>query len=219
MGAMKLSTEKNSGDEVATRLVQTAISLFGEKGTSTSLREVQRKAGVLNEAAIRYYFGNREAFLEACIRDISKRFELITSIVWKEFNEKKALHPVTTADVSTVLVKSFYLFLLEDKASVWLMARMIREESDFGQDLLIRYFGDFIWALEDEIRELMPQKAHQMVRMHLFLAINNTLNGMVDQDLLWRLPDLEGKKSNFRLDYEEFAKGFISYISAGIQAG
>jgi len=55
--------------------------------------------------------------------------------------------------------------------------------------------------------------------MHLFLAINNTLNGMVDQDLLWRLPDLEGKKSNFRLDYEEFAKGFISYISAGIQAG
>lgn len=65
----------------------------------------------------------------------------------------------------------------------------------------------------------MPQKAHQMVRMHLFLAINNTLNGMVDQDLLWRLPDLEGKKSNFRLDYEEFAKGFISYISAGIQAG
>lgn len=93
------------------------------------------------------------------------------------------------------MVKSFYLFLLEDKASVWLMARMIREESDFGQDLLIRYFGDFIWALEDEIRKLMPQKAHQMVRMHLFLAINNTLNGMVDQDLLWRLPDLEGKRA------------------------
>ena len=95
----------------------------------------------------------------------------------------------------------------------------IEKKFDNTEDLFFAIHSRYSTLLEDEIRKLMPQKAHQMVRMHLFLAINNTLNGMVDQDLLWRLPDLEGKKSNFRLDYEEFAKGFISYISAGIQAG
>ena len=98
------------------------------------------------------------------------------------------------------------------------MARMIREEGDFGQDLLIRYFGEFIWRLEAEIREVVPDKPRKLVRMHLFLAINSSLNGMVDQGLLWRLPDLDGNEGGFRLDFDEFAKGFIAYVSAGIEA-
>lgn len=214
---MAPSTSKKGGDEVAAKLVKTGIALFGKKGTGTSLREVQRKAGVLNEAAIRYYFGKRDAFLEACVRDIAERFETVTGEVWGQYHQHKAQRPVTVDDVATVLVKSLYLFLLQDRGSVWLMARMIREEGDLGQDLLIRYFGFFIWELEKEIRALLPDKAPEMVRMHLFLAINSTLNGMVDQDLLWRLPDLEGNESRFRLDFDTFAKGFISYISAGIQ--
>lgn len=210
--------KKSGGDEVAQRLIQTGISLFGEKGTSTSLREVQRKAGVLNEAAIRYYFGNREAFLEACVCDISERFEITTRIVWKQFREMKQTKPATISDVSTVLVKCLYLFLRQHSPSVWLMARLIREEADFGQDLLIKHFGGFIWGLENEVKELLPNKSQKMIRMHLFLAINSTLNGMVDQGLLWRLPSLEQGKPNFSLEFEEFSRGFISYISAGLQA-
>lgn len=215
---MKRSSQERPGDEVATRLVKTAIALFGEKGTSVSLREVQRKAGVLNEAAIRYYFGKREAFVEACIEDVAARFLVVTEQQWQTFSEKQSRRAVTVRDVSMVLVKSLYLFLLQDRASVWFMARMIREEGDFGQDLLIRYFGEFIWRLEAEIREVVPDKPRKLVRMHLFLAINSSLNGMVDQGLLWRLPDLDGNEGGFRLGFDEFAKGFIAYVSAGIEA-
>ncbi len=211
------NSAKNS-EEVASRLVETGIRLFGEKGTAVSLREVQRKAGVLNEAAIRYYFGKRDNFIEACIRDVAERFDYFTSEAWREFGEKKARRTVTVRDISTVLVKSLYYFLLQDRASVWFMARMIREEGDLGQDLLIRYFGSLIWRLEEEIREVIPDKPPRLVRLHLFLAINSSLNGMVDQGLLWRLPDLEGNANSFQLDFEDFAKGFIGYISAGIEA-
>lgn len=215
---MKRSLQPKDADEVASRLIKTAITLFGEKGTGVSLREVQRKAGVLNEAAVRYYFGNREAFMEACIQDVSERYDRVAARAWEGFNQKKAVQPVTIKDVSTVLVKSFYLFLMEDRSSVWFMARLIREEGDFGQDLLIRYFGSMIWRLEEEIKLIIPDKPPKLVRMHLFLAINSSLNGMVDQALLWRLPDLDGKESSFRLDFDEFANGFISYISAGMEA-
>ena len=215
---MKRSLRPKDADEVASRLIKTAITLFGEKGTGVSLREVQRQAGVLNEAAIRYYFGNREAFMEACIQDVSERYDRVAARAWEGFNQKKAVQPVTIKDVSTVLVKSFYLFLMEDRSSVWFMARLIREEGDFGQDLLIRYFGSMIWRLEEEIRLIIPEKPPKLVRMHLFLAINSSLNGMVDQALLWRLPDLDGKENSFRMDFDEFANGFISYISAGMGA-
>lgn len=215
---MKQGSQPKNSEEVASRLVKTGIRLFGEKGTAVSLREVQRKAGVLNEAAIRYYFGKREKFIEACIRDVADRFERFTSEAWREFGDKKARRPVNVRDISTVLVKSLYFFLLEDRASVWFMARMIREEGELGQDLLIRYFGTLIWGLEAEIREVIPEKPADMVRLHLFLAINSSLNGMVDQGLLWRLPDLSGKANSYQLDFDDFAKGFISYISAGIEA-
>ncbi len=215
---MKRSIRPKEADEVAFRLVKTAIALFGEKGTSVSLREIQRKAGVLNEAAIRYYFGNREAFIEACIQDVSDRYDKIAARAWDDFNQKKAARPITVRDICTVLIKSFYFFLIEDRSSVWFMARLIREEGDFGQDLLIRYFGSMIWRLEEEIRRVIPDKPPKLVRLHLFLAINSSLNGMVDQALLWRLPDLQGNDNGFRLDFEEFSHGFISYISAGIEA-
>ena len=215
---MKQAPQSRNSEEVASRLVETGIRLFGEKGTAVSLREVQRKAGVLNEAAIRYYFGKRENFIEACVRDVAERFEHFTTEAWRDFGDRTARRKINVRDISTVLVKSFYLFLLEDRASVWFMARMIREEGELGQDLLIRYFGSFIWRLEKEIRDVIPDKPAKLVRMHLFLAINSSLNGMVDQGLLWRLPDLDGKANSFQLDFDEFAKGFIAYISAGIEA-
>ncbi|WP_290523905.1 hypothetical protein [Alcanivorax sp.] len=215
---MKQAPQAKKSEEVASRLIRTGIRLFGEKGTAVSLREVQRKARVLNEAAIRYYFGRRDNFIEACVRDVAERFEHFTSEAWQDFADKKARRPVEVRDISTVLVKSLYFFLLDDRESVWFMARLIREEGELGQDLLIRYFGSLIWGLEEEIREVIPDKPAAMVRLHLFLAINSSLNGMVDQGLLWRLPDLNGKANSFQLDFDAFSKGFIAYISAGIEA-
>lgn len=201
--------------DVAGSLVSTGIRLIAKRGSQVSLREIQRKAGVLNEGAIRYHFGRRENFIAACMRDISNRFGAITVTQFAAFEQLKSERAVTVKDVSGALVKSLHSFLIQDKDSVWFMARMIREEGSLGQDLLITCFGPMIWRLEEELKLLLPHKQSAMLRLHLFLAINSTLNGMVDQDLLWRLPGLAGE-DRFRLNPEEFANGFLQYITAGM---
>lgn len=201
--------------DVAGSLVSTGIRLIAKRGSQVSLREIQRKAGVLNEAAIRYHFGGRDSFITACVRDISNRFGVITANQFVAFEKLKSERPVTVKDVSGALVKSFHTFLVQDKDSVWFMARMVREEGSLGQDLLITCFGPMIWRMEEELTLLLPHKQPAMLRLHLFLAINSTLNGMVDQGLLWRLPGLAGE-GRFRLNPEEFANGFLQYITAGM---
>jgi DNA-binding transcriptional regulator YbjK len=45
-------------------LIKKAIELYGERGCqAVSGREIIRQAGILNEAAIRYYFGNKQGLL------------------------------------------------------------------------------------------------------------------------------------------------------------
>jgi AcrR family transcriptional regulator len=57
----------SSPDEVRAKLIATATELYGARGThAVSAREIQRAAGVLNEAAVRYYFGDKLGLLSAC---------------------------------------------------------------------------------------------------------------------------------------------------------
>ena len=41
---------------------------------------------------------------------------------------------------------------------------------------------------------------------------------MVDQTLLWRLPDTADGERRYTLDEATLAEGFIEYVSAGLQA-
>lgn len=205
--------------DVPQRLISTAIAEFGARGTqAVSGREIQRKAGVLNEAAVRYYFKNRIGLLDACLVHIVGEFDPIVDEAWLELAGLKERRVLSVKAVVTALVVAFYTYWQQHAAGVQLIARLIREEGEVGQDMLIRRFGHVIWRFEGELAELMPDKPAASLRLHSFLAINNIVNGMVDQGLLWQLPATEPGQTHFEVSQEQLAQGFIDYVTAGLSA-
>lgn len=212
--AEKLETTDN---DVPQRLIETATALYGARGThAVSVREVMRKAAVLNEAAVRYYFKNKQGLLVACVEQVATQMEEAAAECWDEFLSKKAAGDIQIADVVETFCFPFIAVYLENEQGAALVARLIREEGEQGQDLILDKFGPFIWRAEAELAKLLPNKSSRALRLHLFLAINNITNGMVDQSLLWRLPSTEGGDAHFRLSAEELTKGFMEYVAAGI---
>lgn len=201
------------------RLVASAIQLYGARGThAVSAREVQRHAGVLNEAAVRYYFGGKHGLLDACLARVVADYAPIADEAWEVLAQKKAQGECAVEDVVTALVVSFHLLHQRDAEAVQLVARMIREEGERGQDLLLKHFDTLIWRLEEDLAVLLPEKPAHMLRFHAFLAINSTVNGVVDQGLLWRLPATDGADASFRLSAEQLTRGFVAYVAAGLRS-
>lgn len=217
---MNLTANTAAADsDVPERLIATAIEQFGVHGThAVSLREIQRRAGVLNEAAVRYYFKNRMGLLDACIANVIEAFKPIMDSGWNELDELKAQNKLEPRHVITAMVVSFYSLWMSNPAGVQLVARLIREEGAEGQDMLLKHFGFVIWRIEGELAELLPAKSPQTLRLHSFLAINSIVNGMVDQTLLWRLPAVDERDGLYRLDEHELAQGFIDYVTAGLSS-
>lgn len=205
--------------DVPQRLIETATALYGARGTQVvSVREVMRKAAVLNEAAVRYYFKNKQGLLAACVENVAEQMAEAADECWQEFLAKKLAGDIVVVDVVEAFCFPFMHVYLENEPGATLVARLIREEGEQGQDLILDKFGPLIWRVEAELVKLLPHKSSRALRLHLFLAINNITNGMVDQSLLWRLPSTDGGDARFHLSAEELTQGFIEYVVAGIAA-
>ena len=81
------------GGETRTRIVLTALKLFGEKGfDGASTRDIATDAGV-NAPALQYYFDSKEGLYVACVEHIVDRvWELLGDVVTRaeELLESKA---------------------------------------------------------------------------------------------------------------------------------
>lgn len=209
----------NEATPVAERLIRSAIELYGHRGTqAVSTREIQRHAAVLNEAAVRYYFGGKTGLLDACLGRVASAYGVIADEAWAVLTEKRKLNECDVEDVVTALVVTFHLLREQDPAAVQFVARMIREEGETGQDLLLKHFGTLIWRLERDLAALLPHKSATALRFHVFLAINSTVNGMVDQGLLWRLPSTARSSASFSLSATQLTRGFVAYVAAGLRS-
>lgn len=216
-----LKTNAVTDSDVPARIVATATDLFGRLGThACSMREILRKAGVMNEAAIRYYFGNKQGLLEACIGEVAAEMEAHSKEAWTDLEASGGAS--SAKDVVETMMAPFVATFIDNPQGVALVARLIREEGDFGQDLILEKFGFVIWAAERELVRLLPKKSQQAIRLHMFLAINNLVNGMVDQTLLWRLPAVEpndqDQEARYHLSEEQLVTGFVEYLAAGVAA-
>ncbi len=208
-----------AGDDVPTRLIETAIRLYGERGTqAVSTREIQRSAGVLNEAAVRYYFGGKPGLLDACLTLVNERFQPIAENTWKTVQATVGAGPGTVRDVITAFVMAMYMFKQTLPGGVPLLARMIHEEGEAGQDLLLKHFGSVVWRLEDQLREHLPDKSPEMLRLHVFLVINSTITGIMDENFFWRLPARPDAPDRYAFPRSQMAHGFIDFLAAGISA-
>jgi TetR/AcrR family transcriptional regulator, regulator of cefoperazone and chloramphenicol sensitivity len=62
------------GDETRRRIIEAAISLFGQRGfDTTSTRDIATRAGV-NAPALQYYFENKEGLYLACLESFAEEF-------------------------------------------------------------------------------------------------------------------------------------------------
>lgn len=215
----ELTVKHANESDVPARIVAKAIELFGRYGThAKSVREVLRAAGVANEAAVRYYFGNKQGLLEACVKGVAARLQAYYEESWAELDQLKLQREITVVDVVRSFSTPFLLGVSEDRQGIALVARLIREEGEAGQDLILESFNGPIWRAEQELKSLLPKKSERALRLHLFLAINNLVNGMVDRSLLWRLPSTESENERYSLGDEQLLTGFIEYLAAGIAA-
>ncbi len=209
-----------SDSEVPELLVNKAIELYGERGChAVSAREIIRQAGVLNEAAVRYYFGNKQGLLNACMVSIAAESESIFASRWAGLQQRRDANETTTVrSVVTALLGGMITLHSQHPNAVNLMARMIREEGEAGQDMLLAGFSPTIERFERELVELLPGKSPKALRLHSFLAINNIVNGLVDMKLLERLKPVDEGSTHFQLQADELMNGFIDYVSAGVSA-
>jgi AcrR family transcriptional regulator len=204
------------------RLVNTAVILFAEYGThGISLREITRQADIRNEAAVRYYFKNKEGLLDACMARCAELLDPLQEEAIQTLRGMEAEHPLTIRNV--VMAEFYPMAMLFDSSDfgascIRFLARMIREEHEAGQRILIKHFMRRIMEIETYLRHLMPHKTPHKIRFHHFLAINSMLNGLADKELLKVLPAVTTQEDNFTLSPEQMVEGFVEYLVAGVQA-
>lgn len=209
-----------ASDDVPARLIATAIDLYGERGChAVSAREIIREAGVLNDAAIRYYFGNKQDLLKACVHDIALRFTPIMTRHWEELEALKSTSEVTVQDVIATVLGGMLALYQQHRSAVKLLARMIREEGAEGQAMHLQEMGATLWRLEAELADILPDMPARTLRLNATLAIYNIINGLVDQDLLSTLPGIEEGEQYYTLSAAELMQGFVDFVSAGVSGG
>lgn len=209
---------KELNDDVPSRLIDTAIALYGERGChAVSARQIIRDAGVLNEAAIRYYFGGKQGLLRACVQSIATELAPITEEHWQVFEAKKTAGNATVNDVVTAAFGAMLELYLQHASAVQLLARMMREEGIEGQKLQLEEMGATIARFEEGLAAVLPEMSAKDCRLNALMSIYNMINGVVDQDLLSRVPATRAGEEPYQLEPGELMEKFVNYISAAIR--
>lgn len=208
--------------DTRTQLISTGIKLFAEYGTrGISLREVIRKSGNKNEAAIRYYFKNREGFVAAIVSHISAQLIPLQTSIWARLLELEQERDLTPIDVLRAeFIPLILLYLQGDagKDAMRVVARLVREEHELGQDMLIEIMGENFFLAEKKLSELLPAKNLSALRFQHFLAINSMVNGLADKEFIARLKNPEQPDERMNLGDVTMFSGFMRYVTAGVTA-
>jgi len=217
---LKPSAAPLSDSDVPARLIAAATELYGDRGChAVSARQIIKHAGVLNDAAIRYYFGGKHELLRACLHAIATEFQPIFVSGQAELTARKLAankSPITARHVITALFKSFVSCYQQNSAALKLMARLMREEGQEGQRLQTEELGDILWWLEVQLSDVLPDKSPKAIRLHSILAITVIINGLVDQQLISTLPAGAAGRPEYPLDIHELGQGFIEFLTVGV---
>jgi AcrR family transcriptional regulator len=128
-GGARLAVTRTGGAARRTRLLEEAIRQFGKRGyEGTSLDAVAEAVGVRKQTLL-YYFSTKEALLEACVREASRRVaEALTAALEEESSPSRKTDAVIHA-----------LFRL---AGEWPeFPQFIREASRLGPDVVQEFAG------------------------------------------------------------------------------
>lgn len=198
-------------------LLDAAIELYGRFGTqAVSLNQIRRHAAVANEAAIRYYFRNKQGLLARSVERVASQFEPVLSQVASRLEAT----PAEQRSVREILMNFGLPFLglhQQDPNSLNFLGWLIRGEGTYGQQLLAEYFGQTLLRFEALLAACMPHKPPELVHLHFYLAINNLIHGLGDMSLLLQMPALSEEAKNLSNRPDVLVNGFFDYVCTGVE--
>jgi len=163
------------------RLLDAAERLFAAEGFhNTSLRAVTGEAEA-NLAAVKYYFGSKEALLEAVF---ARRLVPLNTLRRDRMEEVRALarqtgRPPATADILRAFIEPTLRF----------------RESGPGAEAFVRLVGRALAEPDDTIRKIFLGLVEPLFR-YLHESLTDALPGMPQDVLFWRLHFVIGTLSH-----------------------
>lgn len=214
MSEIAPETPESSGSTEQS-LLEAAIELYGRFGTqAVSLNQIRKHAEVANEAAIRYYFRNKQGLLSRSLDHVAAR--LLPGLnALAERLESAESEP----QVRSILMHfgmPFASLYEVDKNSVSFLGALIHEEGEEGQRLLAEVFGPTILRYEKLLARALPDKAPEQIHVHFFLAINLLIHGLSDIGILRFMPSVSQQPKEHFVRAEILVSAFLSFVQAGV---
>ncbi len=212
---MPSDAASNLQPETEKNLLDAAIELYGQHGTqAVSLNQIRKHAKVANEAAIRYYFRNKEGLLARSLDRVAEKIEPNLSALATQLESMDTPPPVRTILMHFGI--PFTALFESDSNSLNFLGSLTHEEGETGQKLLAEKFGPVLLRYENLLIRAMPSKAPELVHLHFYLAINLLLHGLSDISLLKFVPSASPKAKSFLTDPTLLVEAFISFVHAGV---
>ena len=202
-----------TGDKRREQILETAVSLFSQRGfKGTTTKEIARAAGV-SEAMVFRHFENKDALYEAILEDKGCR-EGVHRFPWEE-NErlKKALAAKDDLAVFYNIALDALNKYQKDVAFMRLLFYSALEEHElaerFFHDFVERVYGFIGGYIEQRQRDKAFRKMNARVAVRAFLGmlIHHSIN-----NILW-----DKKRIILDISNEDAAKNFAEILLGGIR--
>lgn len=203
------------GSNTERSLLEAAIELYGQHGTqAVSLNQIRKHAQVANEAAIRYYFRNKNGLLEKSLAKVAEQLRPDLDTLAERLESLEA-----TPDVRMILMHfgmPFASLYENDPNSVNFIGSLIHGEGAVGQKLLADNFGPVILRYERLLAQALPEKSPETIHIHFFLVINLLIHGLGDIGILGFMPSISDKTAEHFTRSEVLVEAFVEFVHAGM---
>jgi len=215
----------NERTDARQRILDVAESLFAREGyDKTSLRAITGLAEV-NLAAVTYYFGSKEALLEAVFE---RRLVPLNEVRGKRLNSvlddaRRAGHVPSVRDVLLAFIEPSLKFWESGPGArdfIALVGRSMADPNDKVFFVFLRFMGEILGLLQRALSEAAPHLSEPVLRWRFHLVMGVIAHTMH----FYRRTPPEGLEHFEHLglppnqDAESIVRELITFLDAGIRA-
>jgi AcrR family transcriptional regulator len=202
-------------DDTQARLLDAAGQVFAEQGfKSATVREICRRAGAKNIAAVNYYFRDKEQLYRATLQHA----------FWCGMEQMPTpeFPPDTTAEQKLGRLIHLITHHLVELQQTWHMQLLLREfsnPSEAGAELVrdfIRPVYGIVWAI---LGELLPNVTEDQIHLVGFSIIGQILYHRVGREVITRLVGAEEQATYTADRLAEHITAFTLAAITGLRAG
>ncbi|MEM9157823.1 MAG: TetR/AcrR family transcriptional regulator [Verrucomicrobiota bacterium] len=204
--------------ETRTKILETAVVLFAEKGyAGTSIRELTRAAGV-NIAAINYHFGGKKELFQEMIRNRVEPMNRERIRLLDEAQSKSPEKPIPLAKIVSFMVRPFFTHVLKDGTNGFhfmkAVGKAFDDEPEMTRELQNGIQKEFFQRYGDAISRACGNPPHEKITYAFHFTIATVIGSLRHHA---RLKVLSRGEVDLD-DRERIIQHLIAYINGGIRA-